>query len=170
MAYVRINNNPYTDKKSVETLIRYAVIDKKTGGLVRYYGGLGVCTDRGIDFISAQFWLVKRVFGKTEGRQVRHIYVSFSPDEHVGPVCASQIAFLIAQYYGNRFQILYGIHEDTDNLHIHFILNTVSYIDGKKFNEGFMETRALKEHVNNIIQSFYGFYRSITLDAFVDNN
>lgn len=99
-----------------------------------------------------------------DGRQVRHIIVSFDPEDHIGPFCASQIAFKIAEYYRNQFQVVYGVHKDTDSLHIHFIIHTVSYIDGRRYSRGMGEVMILKKYVQQIINSYMGMHKRISLD------
>ena len=44
-----------------------------------------------------------------------------------------QYANYICRKYSYKFQILYAIHHKPNNLHIHFILNTISFVDGKNF-------------------------------------
>lgn len=38
------------------------------------------------------------------------------------------------EYYSSRYQIVFGVHTDTRNIHIHFIMNTVSYVDGMMYS------------------------------------
>ncbi len=44
------------------------------------------------------------------------------------------LGWQIAAYYAHRYQIVFGVHENTENLHIHFVFNTVSFVDGLKYN------------------------------------
>ena len=37
--------------------------------------------------------------------------------------------------WGKRFQVLVATHMNTDNLHNHFVINSVSYVDGKKYEQ-----------------------------------
>ena len=39
---------------------------------------------------------------------------------------------LARKVWGKRFQVLVATHMNTDNLHNHFVINSVSYVDGKK--------------------------------------
>ena len=39
----------------------------------------------------------------------------------------------IADIIGCNFQVVYGIHTNEPNLHIHFIINSTSYINGQKY-------------------------------------
>lgn len=44
------------------------------------------------------------------------------------------IALRISVYYGCSYQIVFGVHTDTEKIHIHFIMNTVSFIDGTMYS------------------------------------
>ena len=63
--------------------------------------------------------LVKQHFQKMDGREMRHFIVSF--DEDITPYDAYIMGRQIAAYYAHRYQIVFGVHDDTENLHIHFV-------------------------------------------------
>ena len=42
---------------------------------------------------------------------------------------------LARKVWGKRFQVLVATHMNTDNLHNHFVINSVSYVDGKKYEQ-----------------------------------
>lgn len=44
------------------------------------------------------------------------------------------ISYLLFRQY--QCQIAYAIHSNTDNLHAHFIINSVRYVDGYKLQIG----------------------------------
>ena len=82
-----------------------------------------------------QFITVKEQFGKTDGIQAYHGYLSFKENE-VTPEQAQQIGMEFARkMWGKRFQVLVATHMNTDNLHNHFVINSVSYVDGKKYEQ-----------------------------------
>lgn len=158
MAHIIMMNKPYMDKSSVRTLIKYATTDKRTGGCVRFRGAIGADSHDPEEMIR-QFIKVKKYYGKTEGRQVRHFVVSFDPTQKEGQVSSEMIAkwaYRIAWFYGSRYQMIYGIHEDTDTPHVHFVFNTVSYIDGKMYTSMLDEISQLYNHIDRIIQNDCG--------------
>ena len=67
---------------------------------------------------------------------------------------ADYLARQICEYYYNTFQIMYSVHEDTDNYHIHFVMNTVSWVDGHMFSEGPAELQQFKNYVSNLYNTF----------------
>ncbi len=78
---------------------------------------------------------VKRKFEKESGTMAYHGYQSFSEGE-VSPELAHQIGVRLAtELWGDRYQILVATHTDKDtHIHNHFVINTVSFVDGIKFH------------------------------------
>lgn len=77
---------------------------------------------------------VKRRFGKEDGTAAYHGYQSFAPGEAT-PEMAHEIGIKLAErLWGNKYQVIVATHLDRENhLHNHFVLNTVSFIDGIKY-------------------------------------
>jgi relaxase/mobilisation nuclease domain len=77
---------------------------------------------------------VKKRFGKEGGVVAYHGYQSFAPGEAT-PEMAHEIGLRLAKkLWGERYQVLVATHLDKENhLHNHFVLNTVSFVDGIKF-------------------------------------
>lgn len=76
---------------------------------------------------------VKEKFGKTGGVTAYHGYISFGPKDKLSPVDVLEIARQVAQkIWGDRFQVLLGVHTNTETLHCHFVVNSVSFVDGLK--------------------------------------
>jgi hypothetical protein len=76
----------------------------------------------------------KKHYGKSEGVVAYHGYQSFAPGEAT-PEIAHEIGIKLAkQLWGDRHQVIIATHLDKKNhLHNHFILNNVSFVDGKKY-------------------------------------
>jgi hypothetical protein len=82
---------------------------------------------------------VKREFDKTGGVVAYHGYQSFSREDlraGLTPEMAHEIGVRLArQLWGERYQVLVATHLDKEShLHNHFVINTVSHIDGRKFH------------------------------------
>lgn len=117
----------YHDEDTYADVMQYVCSPYKApNGLI---GGFGVDLYQAIE----QFTRTAQFYGKTKGIHLRHIILSFSPDERVTPAQAKQIAYEIALFYANRYQIVFVVHTDSENLNVHFVMNTVSYIDGLKY-------------------------------------
>lgn len=89
---------------------------------------------------------VKKRFGKEKGVVAYHGYQSFAPGECT-PELAHEIGVKLArQLWGDRYQVLVATHLDRENhLHSHFVINTVSFVNGKKFYRSGQDYRAMRE-------------------------
>ncbi len=92
-----------------------------------------------------QMILTKRQYGKENGYIAWHGYQSFKPGE-VTPEQAHQIGLQTAkEMWGEKYQIIVTTHLDKDHLHNHFCFNSVSFLDGRKYNYSKTEQRKLRE-------------------------
>ena len=123
--------------QGLDDVIAYAVNSRKTEQhredadiLERFVSGVNChpATAR------AEMLAVKKNFGKEDGTIAYHGYQSFAPGEAT-PEIAHKIGVELAQrLWGNRYQVVVATHLDKANhLHNHFVLNTVSFVDGKKY-------------------------------------
>ena len=78
---------------------------------------------------------VQERFGKTDGVVALHAYQSFREGEVTPEQCHEIGVALARRVWGKRFQVLVATHMNTDNLHNHFVINSVSYVDGKKYEQ-----------------------------------
>ena len=78
---------------------------------------------------------VQERFGKTDGVVALHAYQSFREGEVTPEQCHEIGVALARRVWGRRFQVLVATHMNTDNLHNHFVINSVSYVDGKKYEQ-----------------------------------
>lgn len=94
------------------------------------------------------FWemlVFQELFDKVDGNVAYHAYQSFRPGE-VTPQQCHQIGIELAQQlWGERHQVLVATHFNTGTFHNHFVLNAVSFVDGKKFNCNRAAYRALSQ-------------------------
>lgn len=78
---------------------------------------------------------VKEQYGKCDGTIAYHGYQSFKQGE-VTPEEAHEIGRKLAEeLWADRYQVLVCTHVDKEShLHNHFVINTVSFVDGIKFH------------------------------------
>lgn len=135
---------PDMDTKEAQGLtdvIEYAIQQKKTGKVTvddenvpvmqRFVSGVNCSPTTARDEMMA----VKKRFGKEEGTVAYHGYQSFAPGEAT-PEMAHEIGLRLAKaLWGEKYQVLVATHLDKSNhLHNHFVVNTVSFIDGIKYH------------------------------------
>ncbi len=94
---------------------------------------------------------VKKRYGKDEGIVAFHGYQSFAPGECT-PALAHEIGVRLAQeLWGERFQVLVATHLDkAHHLHNHFVVNSVSYADGKRYhrtNQDYRDMRSVSDRL-----------------------
>lgn len=133
-----INLSGYPTKQDVLRLIKYitgnsTVIEhQKT---VRYIGAFGVSAYNPVLCCNTMY-VVKRLYGKASNkfRRIYHFMISFP----TGIEDANTVKFiainLCEKFYDQGFQCIYGVHEDTDNLHIHMAINSTNFITGKQLH------------------------------------
>ena len=67
------------------------------------------------------------------GVRLRHWIISFERNELPDAWHANQFAQMACRFYADTYQIVYSVHEDAAHLHIHFVMNMISYLDGKRY-------------------------------------
>lgn len=116
-------------KTEVERVIDYVLGGKKT---VKENLCTGINCDVNTAYEDMQF--VKEQFGKRGGILAHHAEQSFAYGE-ILPEKAHEIGVNFAQeMWGDRFQVLVTTHLDKKHIHNHFVINSVSFVDGKKYN------------------------------------
>lgn len=97
-----------------------------------------------------QMNVTKKQFGKEGGVVGFHAYQSFHPGE-VTPEQCHQIGVETARrMWGDRFEVIVATHLNTDCCHNHFVLNSVSFKDGKRYNDcrrTYSELRAISDGI-----------------------
>ena len=129
----KTDGSRYTDTElqALTDVIDYAEDGAKTHNKV-YVSGINLSPN----IARNQMVMTKLQFGKTDKILAYHGYQSFLPGE-VTPDMAHEIGIKLAErLWGDRFQVLVTTHLDHEHIHNHFCLNSVSFVDGKKFRGG----------------------------------
>lgn len=88
--------------------------------------------------------ITKRRFCKEGGIIAYHAYQSFKPGE-VTPELAHLIGLKLAErLWGERFEVIVATHINTGVVHNHFVLNSVSFMDGKRYYDNKATYAALR--------------------------
>ncbi len=151
--------NPAFDGEDISAVIGYAMQQDKTAIdsdegeqiLRQFVSGINCCPGTAVSEMIA----VKRRFGKESGTTAYHGYQSFAPGEAT-PEMAHEIAVKLAErLWGDRYQVVVATHLDKANhLHSHFVLNTVSYVDGKKFHRTVQDYRDMQIASDELCQEY----------------
>lgn len=81
-----------------------------------------------------QMMNTKLSYNKMDGRLAFHAVQSFKPGEITPEHCHELGVQLAKQMWSNRFEVVVSTHLDKDHLHNHFVVNSVSWVDGKKYD------------------------------------
>lgn len=92
-----------------------------------------------------QMILTKQQYGKENGYIAWHGYQSFRPDEVTPEECHEIGLQLAREMWSEKYQVIVTTHLDKDHLHNHFCFNSVSFLDGKKYNYSKSEQKRLRE-------------------------
>ena len=101
-----------------------------------------------------QMQLVKMIYGKENGILAFHAYQSFNEGE-VTPKIAHEIGVKLAnEMWGDKFQVVVSTHLNTEHLHNHFVINSVSFKDGKKYYSNLTNTALLRKTSDEICEEY----------------
>ncbi len=129
----------YLDEDLYQAL-RYTEQDEKTDEK-KYVSGVNCSAT----FAYREMVAVKQRFGERGKVIAYHGYQSFKTGE-VTPEQAHHIGIETARrMWGKDFQVLVTTHLNTDILHNHFVVNSVSFRDGHKFRNSIEQHKELRE-------------------------
>jgi len=137
------NPDKTQDKSKIQALhnvMDYASDDYKTEKNL-YVSGVNVTPD------TAKYKMqqTKIRYGKTDGIIAFHAIQSFKPCE-VTPGLAHKIGVDFAkEMWGDRFEVLIATHLNRQHLHNHFVINSVSFADGKKYYDNTTNYNLMKK-------------------------
>ena len=141
------DNVNYSDNGNfgiIETLVGYIFRSNKTK--IYLCDGRGVICD-GVKEVALQFYYTQLLFNEPSLKKLSHLIISFKNESKINMFEILNIASAVADYIGKKFQLVFAVHIDTYNLHIHFLINTVSFLDGSVYRES---TAAIKNYYNII--------------------
>lgn len=93
---------------------------------------------------------VKRAYNKLNGIQGFHGYQSFKEGE-ITPEKAHKLGIQFAnEMWGDDYQVVITTHLNTNHVHNHFVVNSVSFTNGKKYNYSNSEMARLRS-TNDLI-------------------
>lgn len=99
----------------------------------------------------AEMCATKERWGKTGGVPGYHLIHSYAPGE-VTPEQAHELGTELAQrLFGGRYEAIVATHTDREHLHCHIVSNSVSFADGKKYQNKFRDYFGLIRKTSNAV-------------------
>ena len=142
-------NKEKTSFKDLGSTIKYAMNEDKTEKSF-FVSGINCNIDTALD----EMLDVKKTFNKEKGILAFHGYQSFKEDE-VTPEQAHKIGIELAnEMWGDKYQVIVTTHLNTNHIHNHFVVNSVSFIDGKKYSYTNKEIASLRNTNDSICEKY----------------
>ena len=145
-------NPEKTEYSELSKVLHYAENDTKTfSGDEKVFFVTGVHCSREHAF--EEMLTVQEQFGKVDRNLCYHGYQSFKPGEVTPQQCHDIGIMLAEQLWGSRHQVLVATHLNTGHLHNHFVIYSVSYRDGKKFEAKYWCYRQMRKASDALCRS-----------------
>ncbi len=136
-------------KSRFDNVIDYIINKDKTDNK-KYVTGINCMTDIAFKEMS----ITKQQFNKTGGILGFHAYQSFKGCEVTADE-AHEIGIRLAEeLWGDKFQVVVTTHTNTKNVHNHFVINSVSFVDGKKYYDNKTNYAIMRKVSDNICKEY----------------
>lgn len=142
--YFKIVDGDYTDDNALDEVHNYITKFMKTRGIV---GAIGVIPKYAVEMMQS----VKDVYCSNEKKKLLHFIVSLPEQYVVTEWDMYEYSYSIASYF-KGYQVVFGVHVDTKHIHAHFLVNTVSYVDGTVLND----YKTIRRDVDIICKNIFG--------------
>lgn len=138
MAYLKILTRRYNlagctdyavnEDKTVENVAKYALNPDKTEE--RFYASCLNCGS--IETANEEMQKTKKRFDKEDKVLCYHVIQSFPPGEGT-PEQIHKIGITLVKECFGDYEVVIGTHLDRGHLHNHIVINSVSFVDGRKY-------------------------------------
>lgn len=125
MAYIKTVSPSIKDTKAVVAVINYVT----RSDLVTYYN----CCKNNSYAVAQEFETTRKIFNKDNNILAHHLIQSFSINDHITASKAHELAKDFAEKCLSNYQVVFATHTDSKYIHTHFVINSVSPFDGRKF-------------------------------------
>ena len=112
--------------------------------------GINLCPETAYEEMQA----VKEIWHKTGGRKYKHYVLSFEEEVNLPAETLLEIGYKVGQYFADEYQLLISLHQNTDNLHLHIVQNTINMLTGKKLSLTKGDMLDVKIHTNRVLAEY----------------
>ncbi len=165
MSYCKIvrckeNSKRYESQDDLSNLIYYIANLLKAEHLICGYRNLVLFEDvfSVPGYVASQFLFVQRYMGRCS-RRAYHIIVSF---DNILDMVKEKILYKMIEEVGEavlnlypEYQSIYVVHENTRNLHIHFVFNNISVFGAEPLTNK-MNIFTIQRVVDEIVMAYQG--------------
>lgn len=115
--------------------------------------------------VFSEFLATKKSYKKTDGMNFYQYVQSFSPEENITPQKAHEVALEFAEKAWTGYEVLVTTHCDAQHIHSHFVINSVSFENGKKLRQNPNTLKSLRALSDEICRQ----HSLSTLEAYSKN-
>lgn len=162
-AYYQKKN--YSNPDAVENLIRYVTRTRENesrGDDLITYGAVGTDYFHSSDVMIQQFEYVQNVYGIKSrlGRRMYHEVLNLKDWEAERLDSASEWLWRVGMecseiYYMMGHQAVFAVHwEPEKRCHIHFAVNSINFLDGRKWHSSLPEIKQREAIFNEILRKY----------------
>lgn len=144
--FVRIRNRGQS-VQNLRNVVQYVLQEHKISyGEQSVASGVNCCAQTAYQ----EMMITKRMFRKVKGVFFFHFVQSFYKEDNIAPQEVNKLGLEFAKRQFPQYETLVATHSDTENFHNHLIVNSVSYITGKKLKQSptsIRENRAVNDSI-----------------------
>ena len=156
----------YTNKDAVRNVLAYVLRvrdDERRRAELLFWGGFGIPVYDYEENVIKSFLCVQDTYNisSRKGRRIFHETVTMTPMEfnglgnNYGVLKAVIEEYCYKEYFQQGFQVVYAVHWDKNkSLHVHFVINTINFKDGKKWHTSYEETAERETTFNSILRKY----------------
>lgn len=115
--------------------------------------------------VFSEFLATKKSYKKTDGMNFYQYVQSFSPEENITPQKAHEVALEFAEKAWTGYEVFVATHCDAQHIHSHFVINSVSFENGKKLRQNPNTLKSLRALSDEICRQ----HSLSTLEAYSKN-
>ena len=131
MPIIHFINNKTQTAGGMRNVLNYVGRKEKTVSEdKRFVTGVNCSPETALDEMNA----TKNLYHKTDGRLYYHLVQSFPSGYDIEPELAHKIAVELAEKAFGKYEVVVATHIDREHVHSHFVINSVSFEDGKKYH------------------------------------
>ena len=116
----------------------------------RFVTGVSCSPETALDEMTA----TKNLYHKPDGRLYYHLVQSFPSGYEIDPELAHKIAVELAEKAFGKYEVVVATHIDREHIHSHFVFNSVSFEDGKKYHSNKESVEQLMKLSDEICQKY----------------
>lgn len=154
MAILKFPPNPYKNNyrnpDAIRNVIHYILEPSKTPNSIIGAVGLDCSCESNMIILMES---LQSYYRKTSGKHIHHFIVSFSKDEikKIRLKDYIYIGYSITDFFDNQYQIVFALHENTNQTHFHFALNPVNFNTGNKIHWQKKDSNKLNVWIQKVV-------------------